>query len=414
MLSLSCFVLASLTMDEAIKLGLENNHDVKIAEIMSKNAATEKLKAYEKLLPSISVKYNKGAQNDIESRGYGYEGRQYLFDGGKIYCGIFEAGNNSKIFKNSKDQTINSIKYTIEFLFYEGLLKKRILEYAQTSLEHAQREEEIAKIRFETGAISRTEYLNYSINLSERESDVIKYRNDYDQVHKELGYLIDLNDFVLEDPNISKYDLEIDRCINFSKKEITYRINLLIKAAEKQNQTILNSKLDVKNAKLSRLQAHLDFLPSIYISGGKDWDKNENQSSYERSDYIALNLSMDAFPLLSKGSDLIKSKRNVYIAENKLEKLRRNLSIEISGEFNNLIAIAKCVVSARIEMERAQELLDKSRIQLEENSISATDFLNSSIAFNKAKIKHENCYYDFLMTKSKLHYLVPAFSLKEL
>ncbi len=414
LVTLCSFTLVSLTLDEAIEMGLANNHDIKITESLRKNADIDKIQAYAKLLPELSVKYNKGAQNDIEARGYGYEGRQNLFDGGKIYCGILEAGNNSKKSRNVETGTESSIKYTIEYLFYEALLKKTILEDAQTNLQHAQKEEEIAKVRFETGALSRTEYLNYSLNVSEKESDIIKYMNDYEQVHKELGFMIDLDDFVLEKSDLNSSDNEITRCISISKNEIDYRISQLIKAAEEKNHTILNTKLDVKSAKLKRLQAHLNFLPSLYVAGGKNWDKNENQSAYERSDYISVNLSMDVFPLLGKGGDLVKSKRNVNIAESNLEKTRRNLSIEISSEFNNLIAIAKRVISARIELDRAQELLDKSRVQLEENTISANDFLSSSIAYSNAKIRLENCYFDFLKTKSKLRYLVPTFNINEI
>ena len=105
MLSLGIF-LNAITLDETIKLALENNLDLKAQGQALKSAKADKYGSYLSLIPSASLGMNYG-EYDAELDGDNYSNQisltvsQPLFNGGKIFLGAMIILNRKTIAQNN-------------------------------------------------------------------------------------------------------------------------------------------------------------------------------------------------------------------------------------------------------------------------------------------------------------------------
>ncbi|MCK4695692.1 MAG: TolC family protein, partial [Candidatus Cloacimonetes bacterium] len=234
-----CFTLNAevLTLDKAREIALKNNPELLAEEHAKKSAKYDFWKSTLGLIPSASLngtytEYKPGfsmgsGPTAEESRSYGYTISQPLFNGGKIWLGSRIQHDAAKIanasYLNKKLETIANV----ESKFLSVLENKDLLKTAQKDLRSSEIQLEIAQMRFETGTLSKADYLQLQSQKASKEVSLIQMETIY------LISRIDLANFLQISPDYTVEKLSPDSYETFLN-------NIQSLNQEQVNELILN------------------------------------------------------------------------------------------------------------------------------------------------------------------------------
>ena len=249
-----------LTLEECIKIALDNHLPIKIAKEQIELAKLKVNESFRELFPAVSLLWSesRGKINDSLYRGrkYGFEFKQPLFRGGELLFTWQQARTNLNIAQENYDKTKEDLIYDASKAYY-GLAKalnnldtqKELFKSIKSDLELAQKEYELdlsTQLEF-LNAQSSYDQVYYSIASSE--NDVLLKRLALNKVMN-----IDISsevkiDYKLE---LKEFDMDIDGCIELAMQ---HRAELKTK------------KLIVKSTKLGERIAQSQTWPQLDLVG---------------------------------------------------------------------------------------------------------------------------------------------------
>lgn len=399
--------MGAINLEQACEIGLKNNLDYRNTKNVQKNATVQKYQAYSNILPQTSVIAAINRQDEMSSKSYGYKIEQPIFQKGKIYYGIKQAENNETLTQNNTKLSKLKLLSEIEKKYYNALRTKTQLKIAKKTLQQAKADRNKAEIRYKTGNISKTDFLNFQLNVSEKENTYLLYQNNYEIALENLANYLNTKVNDIEKLNNLATMEEIDRLNEYSKKDKLRRLNQLLQKANNTNINLKNSKINIKNSRINLKQSRLSFLPSVSLSAQKNWTKNEFQTEYQDSEQVGLNFSLALFPLIDEGGNLIKNKHNLENSKNEYKNLENAVNTQIKTSFYNMLTAAKSIKTAEISIDQAESLYEESKIKYKTGKISANDLLKAAISLENAKFQYADNFYDFLKQKANLKQLIP-------
>ena len=177
---LSVVTAQTLSVDEAVRIALENKaaitnaeRDVKISQLNRNSSAAL-------LLPSISASnsYRETTYgNSILTGGESYSGgvnlSQSLFNfGGKVNS-VRQSDNSYQISRIQKRETTSRVILNVYTYYYQYLKDSELYEIAKEDLELSKRQLDLVKQQFDLGAVSKTDYLKATVRYGTARSTLI-------------------------------------------------------------------------------------------------------------------------------------------------------------------------------------------------------------------------------------------------
>ncbi|MCK5051787.1 MAG: TolC family protein [Candidatus Cloacimonetes bacterium] len=402
----------SLSLDEAKKLALKNNPDLLAQRQATKASKNNLWQSYLNLIPSASLTGNYAKFNDPvmmgfelaeESRSYGYNITQPIFNGGKNWLGARMANDGYKIAKESLiNKTLNIIA-DVESKYFNVLENQILLEISQKDLLSSQTNVEIAQIRFDTGTLSKAEYLQLQSELAGKEVTLIQTENLYQISLLELANFLQIEKVKeLEEIPMETHQPTLDKLSNKSISELDEMINTIINIGESSNPSLKISKISVNTNKKSLMLAGGNFLPSVTLRYSNDWSKYDYQNDYNESGQLGINLSIPIFPLVDNGLGVAIANHNLKQSKYTLETVSDGIKLSLQSSLINLVAAAKTVRSSKLAMEYSKETYGQMKERFTHGVITANDLLSSEVMFTSARNQYTTSFYNFLRAKSSL------------
>jgi len=402
----------SLSLDEAKKLALKNNPDLLAQRQATKASKNNLWQSYLNLIPSASLTGNYAQFNDPvmvgfelaeESRSYGYDITQPIFNGGKIWLGARMANDGYKIAKESLKNKTLSIVADVESKYFNVLENKILLEISQKDLLSSQTNVEIAQIRFDTGTLSKAEYLQLQSELAGKEVTLIQIGNLYQISLLELANFLQIHKVnQLKEIPIETHQPTLDELSNKSLSELDEMIDTIINIGENNNPSLKMSEISVNTNKKSLLMAGGNFLPSVTLRYSNDWSKYDYQSDYNESGQLGINLSVPIFPLVDNGLGVAKANHNLKQSKYTLETISDGIKLSLQSSLINLVAAAKTVRSSKLSMEYSKETYGQMKERFTHGVITANELLSAEVMFTSAQNQYTTSFYNFLRAKSNL------------
>ncbi len=402
----------SLSLPEAKKLALENNPELLAQRQATKANKNNLWQSYLNLIPSASLSGNYVQFNDPvmmgielaeESRSYGYDINQPIFNGGKYWLGARIANDGYKIAKeNLKNKTL-SIIADVESKYFNVLENQILLEISQKDLLSSQTNVEIAQIRFDTGTLSKAEYLQLQSELAVKEVTLIQIENLYQISLLELANFLQIDNVQdLKEIPIETHQPTLDELSNKSISELDEMINTIVNIGENNNPSLKISEISLNTNKKSLLLAGGNFLPSVSLRYSNDWSKYDYQNDYNESGQLGINLSIPIFPLVDNGLGVAKANHNLKQSKYILETVSDGIKLSLQSSLINLVAAAKTVRSSKLAMEYSKETYGQMKERFTHGVITANELLSSEVMFTSAQNQYITSFYNFLRAKSTL------------
>lgn len=413
-----------LTLEECIKIALENNLDIKRARNNAIAAKANLTQSKFNFLPSLSAgashNWNEGLQFDNTSGslvntttlsgGGSIGGSITVFDGFSNLLGM----QRNKILYDASEETIKSniqsTEASIVFSFLQVITTEENLKIAEQTRgllnEQLDREEK----REKAGVGNMEQVYNFRSQVAQQDLNIVNLRNSLESNRLTLLQLLLLDpskDYQFE--GITTNDAELEQSIGdyTAVFEKSMSFSPAVKSAE------LNLAASQKNLKASQFL----WMPSLTINGnyGTGWSSNVKlrdgsgqlilpvqvldvgtQFDQNRSKQASLNLNIPIFTRFQNRNQVQQSKIQMLNSELGLEQAKNNLTNLVQQAYLNLVNAKSTYAAAKQSMINLNMAFEFAKSRYENGTIDFVTYLQSLNGKNTGELQLVQAKYTIL------------------
>ena len=420
-ISLPIFAQSTLSIDDAITLGLKKSEDLEKASLDIEKAEAQIREAWASAFPKLeasvqSIRHYKSAVIQFGDQAIrvkqdwelltGITLNQVLYTFGKVSTALDMAKMSRALNLTVKDQVEREIRYAVEVSYYNVLLAQKLLEITKDSYTNAQNNQKALRKRFQGGRVPRFDNIKMAADVASRLPQV---RNA--EKNLKLAYL-QLNLFTEMDNN-ARPQLTSKMFENFSlmKEEQSLRQKTLegpsLRISD-LNVDLLEKQAELKNA---------DHYPSIGLFGnlnhggtGNEMPVEEDRMFTSTSVGISLNI-----PLYSGGATSAQYRQAMLEkvkAKVNREKTRKDLSLSIESSIEEYKANKAKFDSAKEALRLATQAYKLTKTRFETGGATRYDLNDSENALTGARIQVETTRFELHQNKSNIKRLTEKVVMK--
>jgi len=358
----------TLSLDRAIQIALENNHDLKAARLEIDKADAQVSEAFGNALPSLSfntrytynlqqpVFYIPGGDGIVRPIKIGSKQgvtadltlNQILFNSA-VFTGVGTAETYSKISRQQLRAEASDVVLNVRKAYYGAALARQFLDVSEALLQNAEDTYKNAQALYKAGLRAEFDAIRAEVQVANQRPVVVQARDNYNQA-------IDGLKLVLGMSQEQKLELSDTLASPETSTVVEPQIEEATKLLEEYNAQLkalaLNEEVNRKFIDLYRS----DYLPTLSLFGTYEQQaQSDNLADFEfqPTSYVGLNLSLNIF----NGG---KTAAQVEQARVDMEKSRVQLDQARSGLKTQLESVLRRIAYARERIESSQKTIEQA------------------------------------------------------
>ena len=352
-----------LSLQEAVKLGIENSKNLKIDQAKIEESTANLLEAknrqlpefkvsgtymYLPLKPNVDIKIPGVAGGDPEVSQVLYGSANLsvpIYSGGRIKYGIQSAQYLVEASKLTSENDKNAIAYNISQAYNNLFKASQVVQLFQENLASSQKRDQ-SFIKLENnGVIARNDRLKAQLQTSNIELQLMEAQNNYSIANINMDLLLGLPD---------NTEIEVDSnyigADDLGKPD-DYYLNL----ARENRKDLQALDLQRKAAALGTKSAKAENLPSLALTGGYVAADIPKLLTITNAVNFGVGLSYNLSNIWKKNSSLMQSKaREQELAANN-DLLNDNVTLEVKRDYQNDLYAHKKIDVYQRALEQAEE-----------------------------------------------------------
>jgi len=410
------FAQKILTVDEAIKLGLKNNFDIRIARNTAEIAQNNRGKGTAGFLPTLDI-YGNGEYGQTETdtnspfsfgsttnRNWGGQAALSwtLFDGFKMFVDKTRYDELAQLGKDQARFNIESAVVGILQAYFNLVQQEQLLDVAQSTLEISEARLRKEEVRSELGGASSTDLLNARVSYNNDRSQLLNQQLRVDVARK------DLNITLGRDPQIES---QIVKDILIPPLDLSHEE--ILQLAQEQNSALAMARQDKKVADQNVHLNQSSLYPRLSISG--NYLYNDRTTERESGSDI-LSQTQDLKAGLTLSWNLFNGFRNSIDVQNaKIEA--KNKTIALQRAQNKLAGLVqekydtflKRVQLAKLEEENtaaARQNLQRHKERYEIGTTTSLEFRDAQTNLVRAQATLINALYQARISRLEIDQII--------
>ena len=393
-----------LTLEKAVKIALENNYDIKIAQNNLKIDATNNNLGNAGFLPSVTANLtNNNSQIDTKqtqaggtvkeldgaknmSLSYGVALDWTIFDGMRM----FSRREQLKVLEEQGKSEVQAAILTkisdVYLTYFDLAQQQQMMASIDTAIVISNQRVTTAKNRFTIGKASKLEVLNAQVDLNTDLSLLLKQKELY-RITK-----IRMNELLVQDVQTDfkvNPEITIEQNLNFNELKTT---------AEKQNPQLQAQILTKKVADLNLKQIKGNRYPTVRLTSGYNFTRSEaslgfvTQSSGQGFVY-GVSASLPIFNGFLQNKNEKVAKYQVENANYVLEQQKLSLTSQLATLYTSYQTNLELVKVEEKNVEIARQNLDITLAKFKIGTITTIEFRSAQQNFVEASVRYSNAQY---------------------
>ncbi len=393
-----------LTLEDAVKIALENNYDIKIAKNNSKIDETNNNLANAGMLPALNANFvNNNSQLDTKQTQIDGSIRQLdnaknmnltygvgldwtIFDGLSMFARKEQLNVLEQQGKAELQTAILTRISDVYTTYFDLVQQQQVLASIDTAIVISNQRLTTAQNRFSIGKASKLEVLNAQVDLNSdlslqlRQKELIKISK------------IRLNELLVRD---IQTDFKVANEVTF---EQNLDFNELKATAEKQNPQLQAQILSKKVADLNLKQVKGNRYPTVRITSGYNFTRSEaslgfiTQSSGQGFVY-GVTASMPIFNGFLQNKNEKVARYQVENAGFVLEQQKLSLDSQLASLYASYQTNLELVKVEEQNLEIAKQNLDITLAKFKIGTITTVEFRTAQQNFVEAAVRYSNAQY---------------------
>ncbi|MBE2214601.1 MAG: TolC family protein [Opitutaceae bacterium] len=392
---------ATVDLDQAIALALENNYTIRQARAQYEEATGVVMSAKAGQLPTVSIdagytQVDEGllktpagtTAGEPESWSTGVTATQALYTGGAVSSSIKSSKAAQDAAMAAFEAAVQQALFDVRTRYYAVLLAREQVGVQEQSVKLLEEELANARSRVKAGSGSPFEQLRAEVALANGQPPLIRARNDYRLAAVELLRVVGLpaGDWTVE---------SLVGELTFENRE--YTLESLLGSALANRPEIRQLEHQVAAAESGVDTAASGSKPTVALFGGYQVKKSAYTSD--------IGTTVDGWNVGVQGSWAIfdgrETRGRVRQAKSRLEQARLYLDeakiaieAEVRQAYSSYLEAAELVRASQKVVEQAEESLRLARSRYAAGAGTQLDVLQTQVALTEARLNEAQALYE--------------------
>lgn len=391
----SSLLAATLTLDEAIHLFLNESPYISAESYRVEEAERAANSAFGRLLPVVNLNASHIQSvdeplfgNNQRTQEYSLILRQIIFAGGGSYYNWRANQYLSDSTKAGAASVIQGLKLELIQAYLAVLTQAEILKHQQEQVAVLKNQLQVVKTRFEAGSAILSDVRQAEARLAASEGAAALGQSQYDQAKANFQRLLGLGE---------------DRQLSWPTppQDLPENAEALFSYALQKNPSIHAANFNIDQQKSLESAARSKYLPEL-AAEIRLRDRHEESERLQRQEFV-LDLKMNLFNGLQSHHDLARSRIAVRRSMEEQEIVKRRLKRDSEEVFALFKAARSNLNSLEIAVKSAEEATRAFQIEYKSGSRSLSDLLNAEEDLLQSRIG---------LAQARFNYVLSAFRIK--
>jgi len=407
------FSQSVLTVEDAIKIGLEKNYAVLIVKNEQEIAKLQNNFGNAGMSPTVSVNANlnlaninsyqefstgviqerNGAQSN--NTGASVNVGWMIFDGLKMFAVKKRLGLNEQLSAIELKQKMENTVYDIVSAYYMVVKTNELIKAAKQNLSIYEERKKIAKLRLEIGSDSKVDVLLSQSNENKAKSAIIQLELQLLNAKTKLNTL-------LNKPVDTEFNTDDSIVVNFNPN-----IDDLKKEVSKSNSSILMSKQNELITQQSIKEARSANLPFVQLNGAYNFTRAQSQAGFVFLNRQAgLNAGVTAGWLIfngNKNSKLVKERNILYLNQKYVtEQMQMQIDGQVFNSYKTYLLNKTIVDLEKQNLSDSKEVLDVSIERYKVGKSNLLETIETQKNLEDAQVRYIEALYAIKMAETDL------------
>lgn len=412
-LSSGLYAQSVLTIEDAIKIGLEKNYSVLIVKNQQEITKLQNNFGNAGMSPTVSVnanlnlanvnshqEFNTGViqeKNGAQSNNIGASVNVgwMVFDGLKMFAIKKRLSQNEQLSAVELKQQMESTVYEIVSAYYTLVKTNEIIKAAKQNLSIYEERKKIAKLKQEIGSDSKVDVLLSQSNENKAKSAIIQLELQLLNAKTKLNNLLNKpvdTEFDTADTIVVNYDPNLDE---------------LKKSVSKSNSSILMSKQSELISQQSIKEARAANLPYVQLNGAYNFTRAQSQAGIVfLNQQAGLNAGVTAGWLLfngTKNSKLVKERNILYLNQKyATEQIQQQIDGQVFNSYKTYVLNKSIVDLERQNLQDSKEVLNVSIERYKVGKANLLETIETQKNLEDAQVRYIEALYAIKMAETDL------------
>jgi len=405
----------SLTLEEAIELSLTQNEEVKIAReaVYDRDAQAGEVRSG--ILPTLTGQANYTRNIKLPVLFFGTEeGTQQISIGEdnaydfhlvleqdidvfrRVPRALDAAHLYSDIGREDLQQVENEVVFNVKSLYYGVILAEKMEDVAEMSLEQAEDNLRQVESMVREGTRSRFDLLRARVEVSNRNPELIRARNEVELSRSRLKRILGL-------PLDSEIELTDELTMEAFEMTVNEGIELALSRRPELNSIQKQEEMGKVEVALSRLEYFPTLLfQSRYSMTGQTDRSYPDSEEFARSWNASIGLSLPIFDGLRTSSKINRAQAQLSMTRYQKKKVEEEIRLEVIEAFREIETVREEIMSQEANVEEAEEAYRLSVIRFTNGLATQLEVNDVELALNLARTNYVQSLYDYNTARARV------------
>jgi outer membrane protein len=402
-----------LTIEDAMKIALENNFEIKIAKNNSTISETNVTIGNAGLLPTATANIvdNNSVTNSTQVRQdgtsttlnnaknnsltYGVSLGWTVFDGMRMFARYDQLKELQKLGDAELKRTVLMKIGQVNSAYYDLVQQQQQLSALDTTIVISKQRVQLAQNRFTIGKASKLEVLNAQVDLNTDQVALLRQKESYKNAK------ILLNQYLARDPQI---DFTVTDLVTVDNKLVLID---LMDLAKKQNPALEAQVINKRIAELQLKQVKASRYPTVNLTSGYNFSESQSSLGFTSENSskgfnYGFNASLNIFDGLNQHRNEKVAKLQIENSQIAIEQQSMILNTQLSTAFQTYLTNLELIDLEEDNQAIAKQNLDITLDKFRIGAITTLDFRTAQLNYVNAKVRYSNAQYEAKLSEIAL------------